>query len=435
MQHSMTLTSEGGSMAQRSRLPTLRREMTISLVVIFAGACAVAVGGVALLAPRLQSVGSTILFLTILFVADVAIFAAFGRYLIRRRFLVTLDELVEGVEAIAAGDYERRLPRGETEEISRVADAINRMAERLITHQAQLAANVRSLEETNRLLTEARDELIHAEKAASVGRLAAGIAHEVGNPLGAIMGYIGLLQRTARGEELKWLTSAEQEARRIDRIVRGLLDYARPREARVHPIDVNDVVVRGLELLATQGRFQHLELSRSLAEELPRVEADPYQLEQVLVNLLLNATDALEGKGDARLEVTTTRVWLPPPRYQPARRRDDPPDVDYSHRRRFHQAVRLPRELAIPPGGGEVVEIVVRDNGVGIPRDVVDHIFEPFVSTKEPGRGTGLGLAVAARLIDSLGGTIRVESEEGEGTEFTVVLPAWAGGAAEVGER
>src|SRR5690606_8444417 len=97
------------------------------------------------------------------------------------------------------------------------------------------------------------------------------------------------------------------------RIVRGLLDYARPREARVHPIDVNDVVVRGLELLATQGRFQHLELSRSLAEELPRVEADPYQLEQVLVNLLLNATDALEGKGDARLEVTTTRVWLPPP--------------------------------------------------------------------------------------------------------------------------
>lgn len=435
MQHSMTLTSEGGSMAQRSRLPTLRREMTISLVVIFAGACAVAVGGVALLAPRLQSVGSTILFLTILFVADVAIFAAFGRYLIRRRFLATLDELVEGVEAIAAGDYERRLPRGETEEISRVADAINRMAERLITHQAQLAANVRSLEETNRLLTEARDELIHAEKAASVGRLAAGIAHEVGNPLGAIMGYIGLLQRTARGEELKWLTSAEQEARRIDRIVRGLLDYARPREARVHPIDVNDVVVRGLELLATQGRFQHLELSRSLAEELPRVEADPYQLEQVLVNLLLNATDALEGKGDARLEVTTTRVWLPPPRYQPARRRDDPPDVDYSHRRRFHQAVRLPRELAIPPGGGEVVEIVVRDNGVGIPRDVVDHIFEPFVSTKEPGRGTGLGLAVAARLIDSLGGTIRVESEEGEGTEFTVVLPAWAGGAAEVGER
>lgn len=422
-------------MAQRSRLPTLRREMTISLVVIFAGACAVAVGGVALLAPRLQSVGSTILFLTILFVADVAIFAAFGRYLIRRRFLATLDELVEGVEAIAAGDYERRLPRGETEEISRVADAINRMAERLITHQAQLAANVRSLEETNRLLTEARDELIHAEKAASVGRLAAGIAHEVGNPLGAIMGYIGLLQRTARGEELKWLTSAEQEARRIDRIVRGLLDYARPREARVHPIDVNDVVVRGLELLATQGRFQHLELSRSLAEELPRVEADPYQLEQVLVNLLLNATDALEGKGDARLEVTTTRVWLPPPRYQPARRRDDPPDVDYSHRRRFHQAVRLPRELAIPPGGGEVVEIVVRDNGVGIPRDVVDHIFEPFVSTKEPGRGTGLGLAVAARLIDSLGGTIRVESEEGEGTEFTVVLPAWAGGAAEVGER
>jgi len=435
MQQTMSLTTGGEPVAKTSRLPTLRRELTISLVVIFAGACAVAVGGVAILMPRLQSVRSTILYLTVLFVADVAVFAAFGRYLIRRRLLATLDDLLEGAEAIAAGDYKRRLPRGETAEISRVADALNRMAERLITHQAQLAANVRSLEETNRLLTEARDELIHAEKAASVGRLAAGIAHEVGNPLSAIMGYIGLLQRNAEGEELKWLASAEQEARRIDRIVRGLLDYARPREARVYPIDVNDVVVRGLELLSTQGRFQHVDVFRSLTEGLPRVEADPYQLEQVLVNLLLNATDALEGKADARLDISTTRVWLPPPRHQPARRRDDPPDVDYSHRRRFHQTVRLPRELAIPPGGGEVVEIVVRDNGTGIPRDVIDHIFEPFVTTKEPGRGTGLGLAVAARLIDSLGGTIRVSSEEGKGTEFTVVLPAWTGDSAEVGER
>lgn len=435
MQRTITLTHRGELVAKGPRLPTLRRELTVSLVVIFAGAFAVAVGGVALLAPRLESVGSTVIYLTALLVADVVVFAAFGRYLIRRRLLATLDDLLEGAESIAAGNYERRLPRGETAEISRVADALNRMAERLITHQSQLAANVRSLEETNRLLTEARDELVHAEKAASVGRLAAGIAHEVGNPLSAIMGYIGLLQRGAEGEERKWLASAEQEARRIDRIVRGLLDYARPREARVYPIDVNDVVDRGLELLTTQGRFQQVELAPLLAEALPRVEADPYQLEQVLVNLLLNATDALEGTDCAMLEVTTSRVWLQPARHQPARRRDDPPDVDYSHRRRFHQTARLPRELAVPPSGGEVVEIVVRDNGPGIPRAVVDQIFEPFVTTKEPGKGTGLGLAVAARLIDALGGTIRVASEEGRGTEFTVVLPAWTGNTTEGSER
>lgn len=456
------------------RLPTLRQELTTSLAVIFAGAFIVAVAGVLLLVPRLESVGTTVLYLAVLLVVDVAIFAAFGRHLIRRRLLTALDELVEGAESIAAGDYARRLPSGETAEVNRVAEALNRMAERLITHQAQLAANVRSLEETNRLLTEARDELVHAEKAASVGRLGAGIAHEVGNPLSAIMGYLGLLQRTAGEEELKWLKSAEAEARRIDRIVRGLLDYARPREARVHPIAINDVVTRGLDLLATQGRFQQVALERDLAEELPLVEADPYQLEQVLVNLLLNATDALEGAAEGKglepggvgftgtgaagaeaagaeaagaldrgagtvespmIEVRTARVRVQPLRYQPSRRRDDPPDVDYSHRRRFHRSASLPRALPVPAAGAEVVEIVVRDNGPGIPATVVDHVFEPFVTTKEPGKGTGLGLAVAARLIDAMGGTIRVASEEGQGTEFTIVLPAWAGEATEPSER
>jgi signal transduction histidine kinase len=424
------------------RLPTLRQELTTSLAVIFAGAFVVAVAGVLLLVPQLESVGTTVLYLGVLLVADVAIFAAFGRYLIRRRLLSALDELVDGAESIAAGDYARRLPSGETAEISRVADALNRMAERLITHQAQLAANVRSLEETNRLLTEARDELVHVEKAASVGRLGAGIAHEVGNPLSAIMGYLGLLQRTAGEEEQKWLASAEEEARRIDRIVRGLLDYARPREARVYPIVVNDVVAHGLDLLATQGRFQQVELARDLAGELPQVEADPYQLEQVLVNLLLNATDALEGAAGAgggaagypAITVRTARVRVEPQRHQPSRRRDDPPDVDYSHRRRFHRSARLPRELPVTTMGGEVVEIVVRDNGPGIPAAVLDQIFEPFVTTKEPGKGTGLGLAVAARLIDAMGGTIRVVSVEGRGTEFTIVLPAWADEAAEPSE-
>jgi signal transduction histidine kinase len=407
----------------------------------------VAAAGVVILVPRLESMGTTILYLAVLLVADVAIFAAFGRYLIRRRLLAALEELVEGAESIAAGDYARRLPAGETLEIGRVADALNRMAERLITHQAQLAANVRSLEETNRLLTEARDDLVHAEKAASVGRLGAGIAHEVGNPLSAILGYIGLLQRTAGAEEQDLLASAEREARRIDRIVRGLLDYARPREARVHPIDVNDVVDRCLDLLNTQGRLQLVRLERSMEEELPRVEADPYQLEQVLVNLLLTATDALEDRAEAGgaiavddkaepvIVVTTARVRLQPLRYLPSRRRDDPPDVDYSHRRRFHRSASLPRELPVPPMGGDVVEIVVRDNGPGIPAAVVDQIFEPFVTTKEPGQGTGLGLAVAARLIDAMGGTIRLVSEEGRGTEFTIVLPAWTGAATEPSER
>ena len=404
------------------RLPTLRQELTASFAAVFAGAFVVAVAGAILVVPRFESVGPVVLYLGVLLLADIAVIAYFGRYLIRRRLLAALDELVEGVESIEAGDYARRLPEGDTSEISRVTSAVNRMAERLIAHREQLAANVRSLEETNRQLTEARDELIRSEKAATVGRLAAGIAHEVGNPLSAVIGYIGILKRHASEEDRELLAAAEREAHRIDRIVRGLLDYARPRDARVHPIDVAAVVERTLELLSTQGRFQTVAVEREFEPVAPPVDADPHQLEQVLVNLLLNATDALEGREGARLVVSTRRRVLPPERPQRARRRDDPPDVDYSHRRRFHERPRVPRENPFPEGG-EVVEITVRDNGPGIPGELVSQLFEPFVTTKEPGKGTGLGLAVSARLIDAMGGTIAVENDDAGGARFTIVLP------------
>lgn len=413
----------------RSR-PTLRQEFLSASVLVFAGALVVAAIGILLLLPRLETPGSVALYIGSLLLSDVVIFAQFGRALLKRRLLAPLEELVVGVEAIAQGDYGRRLPAGETEELARVSEAVNRMAERLIKHREQLAANVRSLEETNRRLTEARDELIRAERLASVGRLGAGIAHEVGNPLSAIIGYLGLLQRSVGEREREWAEAAEAEARRIDRIVRGLLNYARPGEARVHAIDVNGVVERTLELVTMQGRLQGIALVRVLSDELPAVSADPHQLEQVLVNLILNATDALEGVPSPSLEVTTTRRVHQPRPPAPPRRRDDPPDVDYSHRRRFHHTPRVPREDPFRPGG-VVVEIRVADNGPGIAPELLDQVFEPFVTTKEPGKGTGLGLAVAARLIDAMGGTIRVENGEQGGAVFTIVLPAAVGVEAE----
>ncbi len=411
-------------------LPTLRQELTVSFAAVFAGAFVVAVAGAILVLPRFDSPGPVALYLAVLLLADLAVIGYFGRYLIRRRLLAALDDLVEGVEAIAAGDYSRRLPEAETSEISRVTGAVNRMAERLIAHREQLAANIRSLEETNRQLTEARDELIRSEKAATVGRLAAGIAHEVGNPLSAIIGYIGILERSAGEEERELLAAAEREARRIDRIVRGLLDYARPRGTRVYPIDVREVVERTLELLSMQGRFQSVVVERRLDAAVPPVDADPHHLEQVLVNLLLNATDAMEEVEEAKLVVSTRRRMLPPEQPWRARRKDDPPDVDYSHRRRFHERPKVPRENPLPEGG-EVVEIVVRDTGPGIPAELLDQIFDPFVTTKEPGKGTGLGLAVSARLIDAMGGTIHVENAEDGGAQFTIVLPAVREGATE----
>lgn len=160
-----------------------------------------------------------------------------------------------------------------------------------------------------------------------------------------------------------------------------------------------------------------------MAPDLPQVVADPYQLQQVMVNLLLNAADALEATRQATICIRTTGASFHTPLRPPARRRDDPPEVDYSHRRRFQRTGRIPREDPLP-GGTEVVEIAIADNGSGIPDDMLDQIFEPFVTTKQAGKGTGLGLAVSARLVDGMGGTILVESPGGRGSTFTVVLPA-----------
>lgn len=406
-----------------SSLPSLRRELVVAFAIIFAGALLVAVAGIILLLPRFSTPGAAVGYVLLLLAADVLVFAHFGRYLVHMRILQPLEEMIAGAEAIAGGDYSHRLPAGGSVEMARLADAVNGMAERLIAHREQLAENIRSLQETNIQLTEARDELIQIEKMASVGRLAAGIAHEVGNPLSAVLGYLGILERNAGPEERELLAAATREAQRIDRIVRGLLDYARPREARVHPIQVNEVAARAVELLSMQGKFQHIDVRCELAADAPPIEADPYQLEQVVVNLLLNAADVLENVEAPTIVVRTGSRVLPPVTRSSTRRKDDPPDVDYSHRRRFHERPRIPRENPFP-AGGEVVEISVTDNGPGIPDALLGQIFDPFVTTKPPGKGTGLGLAVSARLIDAMGGTIKAENVEGGGARFTILLPA-----------
>ncbi|MGH7506915.1 MAG: sensor histidine kinase [Longimicrobiales bacterium] len=404
-------------------LPTLRRELVTAFALVFAGALLVFATGVALILPRLDSTRQAALYLTILLLADVAIFMFIGHFLLKRRVVAPIESMIDEIELIAGGHYVNRLPETETQEMARLAAAVNHMAERLIADQQELAANIRSLDETNRLLTEARDAMVRAEKMASVGRLGAGIAHEVGNPLGAILGYLGLLSRSADGVNRELVTAAEREAQRIDRIVRGLLEYARPRETKTQSIDVNAVVHDTIELLGTQGRFGATEVVIDLEEHVPPVLADPYQLQQVFVNLLVNATDAIGEHENPTLVLRTHSRAFNPPQHVPARRKDDPPGIDYSHRRRLMHAAGSWRDDPITLSGW-VVEIIVADNGPGIPRKLLDQIFEPFVTTMEPGKGTGLGLAVCSRLVEGMGGTIRADSVEGEGATFTVTLPA-----------
>jgi two-component system NtrC family sensor kinase len=408
-------------MAER---PTLRRELIAAFVLVFTGAFLVASTGILLLLPQLDSAAQSALYVLLILILDVGIFAIFGHLLITRRVLRPIDRLVSGAETFAQGELSAAIPEGETREIHQLGQALNNMAARLMRDQGQLAANIRSLDQTNQLLTEARDAMIQSEKLASVGRLGAGIAHEVGNPLSAIINYLSLLKKNAEPKRLELIEAAEREAHRIDRIVRGLLDYARPREAHPQALDVNAVVHDTVELVSAQGKFKLITLDMQMTEHTPPVLGDPYQLQQVLVNLLVNAADALETTPSPRVCIrTVTRLHRPAPTLQ-ARRKGDHPSVDYSHRRRLHAQ---PRALLGDPGviGGTVVEIVVSDNGPGIPDDLVDQIFEPFVTTKEIGKGTGLGLAVCSRLIEGMGGIIKADATpEGGGATFRIVLPA-----------
>jgi hypothetical protein len=406
-------------------LPTLRSELIGAFAALFTGALFVAVAGVLLVVPHLRPLYAAA-YVLILLAADVAIFLRYGVVLLRRRLLGPLDAVVRGVETISRGDFATRLPPGSSQELARLSNAVNQMAERLITDQQKLAENIRSLNETNRLLTEARDAMIHTEKLASVGRLSAGIAHEVGNPLGAILGYLSLITRHVPEPNRDLVTAAEREARRIDRIVRGLLDFARPRDTITQTIEINEVVRDTVELVQTQGHFTTIDVQVELDTQPLAVRGNPYQMQQVFVNLFVNAADALDGKSDARLSVRTARRPVVAPRtWSPARRKEDPPGIDYSHRRRL---AAMPRRPAGDPESesGDVVEIVVADNGPGFPPELIPQVFEPFVTTKEPGKGTGLGLAVCSRIVEIMGGTIQAENAVDGGAVFRVVLPALA---------
>lgn len=404
--------------------PTLRRELVTAFALIFACALLIMALGVAVILWLRVTPTQTGLLMTLLLALDIGAFALFGQWLLKRRVVSPMEDVIEGIEAMAAGALERRLPPAESAELLRLGNAVNQMAERLTSDRAQLAANIRSLDETNRLLTEARNAMVHAEKMASVGRLSAGVAHEVGNPLGAIIGYLGLIGRNVDDGRRELIESAQREAQRIDRIVRGLLDYARPRETKPNAILVNDVVHETVDLLRVQGRFESIELELALEDTLPSVLADHYQLQQVLVNLMVNATDALLDRRDRRVSVRTrSRPTIPLPPL-PARRRDDPPEVDYTHRRRLAEPIRRRGDPAAP--SGHIVEVEIADNGPGIPESLLDKIFEPFVTTKDPGKGTGLGLAVCERLVEGMGGSIRADSGVDEGARFIVMLPALA---------
>jgi two-component system NtrC family sensor kinase len=390
------LTTAASATAPPHARTSLRAELLFGLGLLAAAALIVAVASVVLFWGYIDS-GLGALWLVVLVACDVTVFVLLGAYQLKRTVAGPLALAVDATSAIAAGDLSRRVPDAPTRELAILAASINRMTDHLLAEQVQR---------------------IRAEKLAGIGRLAAGVAHEIGNPLGAIIGYAHLLRTRSGGDAgaAEVLDGLERESARIDRIVRGLLDYARPRRNTSNRVDVNETVRSIARLLTDQGVLRRIELSLTFADDAPLVRGERHELEQMLVNLLLNAADAMDRVG--RLALVTYRVEPGELESSVVRRENDPPQAWVP--RRLTPRVQHWLETTQPSA---ILKIVVADSGPGIAEEDAERVFDPFFTTKQPGQGTGLGLAIVARVVEDLRGTIWVERAREGGAAFHVLLP------------
>ncbi len=324
---------------------------------------------------------------------------------VRRSVHRPVADLMEAMDRIGAGDYSTRYENGHIKEFARLGDAANRMACDLERANAQLVEWAQTLEhrveEKTQELRRAQDQMVRVERMASLGKLAAVVAHEINNPLASVVTYSRLLLRRMEKrpevkerhtDSLEILHAIASESSRCGEIVSNLLLFARRTGSRMEPTDVNQVVHRALFLIKHKMDLARVELDLDLDGQAPEIVCDPAQVEQALLALCINGVEAMPDGGTL---LVTTRGW----------------------------------------DGG--LEVVVKDSGVGMSSEVRSHIFEPFFTTKGDGegKGLGLGLAVVYGIVQRHGGTIEVESEPDRGTAFRLFFPATPVEPEEKGEE
>ncbi|HYA02151.1 MAG TPA: histidine kinase dimerization/phospho-acceptor domain-containing protein, partial [Syntrophobacteria bacterium] len=318
-------------------------------------------------------------------VSDVLVLVAFGTYIFSKLVVKPVRDLVRTAEVFQEGD---RLPEptaGEQNELGTLSQALNRMLERLAQNKEELRQHIASLEQANLELQRAQQEVIFSEKLASVGRLAAGIAHEIGNPIGIVLGYVELLRRqdVSEDERQDLISRMESEVQRTHETLRRLLDLTRQGSTERKPTAVNEVIRETLTLLDHQLKKQAVEVILDLSAQPDTAHANVDQLRQVFLNLVVNAADAMAAAGErcqgGELRVSTrtmpTESLGGRVERKPLRRRTDPPSTDFSHMRRTRgEATRW-------------LEVTFADTGVGIAEENLERVFDPFFTTKEPGKG------------------------------------------------
>jgi signal transduction histidine kinase len=335
-------------------------------------------------------------------IANVLVFTALGAYLLRRRVVLPLQGLSLAAKEIASGSLATRAPVEGAREAAELGRSFNEMTEALEARTGALEKAVVELRTTNRDLRRARAGLDRAERLAAVGRLAAGVAHEVGNPIGAILAFLDLASRDPGISEVTraHLHRAGHEGQRVRGILRQLLDFSRTTRPTPARLDLARAAEDTIALVAAQQRYQGIQFEVRREGRAPLVLADAGVIAQILLNLLLNAADAVSGTHEPRVVLMIRPAALCV---------------------RVGEGVEAARQRSAPDGA----ECVVADNGCGVSDADRDRIFDPFFTSKPPGEGTGLGLANALRLAEESDGQLELVSPpEGMRTAFALRLPA-----------
>jgi signal transduction histidine kinase len=370
-----------------------------------------------------QSLGRSQKLLLFYIVVDILVLVAFGTYIFSKLVVKPVQQLVQTAEGFQEGDKIPDVSAGEQNELGMLSQALNSMLQRLEENKDELRQHVISLEQANLELKRAQQEVIFSEKLASVGRLAAGIAHEIGNPIGIVLGYLDLLQRKDidETERLELIDRMSTEIQRINQTIRQLLDFSRPGPGERQVIQVHPLIRETLAVLDHQFRKQEIEVVLELEAESDTVFAKADQLKQVFLNLMVNAADAMEATNErpqgGQLRVHTRSfagesLVKKDVGSKPLRRSTDPIAADFSYLRRIHGTTE-----------DRWIEIQFADNGVGITQEDQERVFDPFFTTKEAGKGTGLGLSVSIQIIETLGGRMELKSRSGEETKVSILLP------------
>ncbi len=269
-------------------------------------------------------------------------------------------------------------------EFQRLSNSLDKMMVRIESNRKILRKTVTELEQANQRLQEQQKEMIQTERLAATGRLAAGLAHEIGNPLAVVQGYIDLLMRGCQEQEQRdFLQRSDKELQRVNQLIRQLLDCARISKGKPKLVSLHEILNSVAEMVQVQKIFQQIRIITNLEAKQDKIYADPDQIRQVLLNCLLNSADAIHSAGQPTGIIMLSTVLLKP----------------------------------------NLFCVRIKDNGTGIAQEDLLAVFDPFYTTKETGQGTGLGLSVSRSIVESAGGSIKIESRIGQGSIVTICLP------------